>query len=156
MTPTIRTVTGGVVAAAALLVPALVGPATANATTSTGVSSKTLAQTEIPAGLLPFVPQGVDIEVKETTIAPGGTTGWHHHDGETFAFVRQGTLTHPESDCTPTIYPAGSIFSDPPGEKHVHEGKNVGDVPVVIVFLYLTPPGKPLSQDLPAPACAES
>ncbi|AZZ80930.1 cupin [Gordonia alkanivorans] len=156
MTRTIRAVAGAAVAAAALLAPVFVGPATANATASTGVSSRTLAHTDIPVGLVPFIPQGAHVEVTETTIAPGGTTGWHYHDGETFAFVRQGTLTHPESDCKPSIYPTGSIFSDPPGKKHVHEGKNVGDVPVVIVFLYVTPPGKPLSQDADAPDCAKA
>ncbi|MCZ0914811.1 cupin domain-containing protein [Gordonia amicalis] len=156
MTLRFRTTAITAIAAAALLTPALLGPVTANATPSSGVSAVTLAETDIPAGLLPFVPQGVHVEVREITIAPGGTTGWHFHDAQIYAFVRQGTLTHPGADCKPVVYRAGEVIEEPAGKVNTHEGTNLGTVPVILDVLYLMPPGKPLSEDAVAPACAQS
>ena len=154
MTRTIHAVAGAAVAAA-LLAPVFVGPATANATASTGVSSRTLAHTDIPVGLVPFIPQGAHVEVTETTIAPGGTTGWHYHDAQIYGFVRQGTLTHPGADCKPVVYRAGQIIEEPGGKVNTHEGTNLGSVPVILDVLYVMPPGKPLSEDAAAPPCAQ-
>ena len=50
-------------------------PAVAGATPSSGISAVTLAEGDIPAGVLPFVPDGVHVAVREITIQPGGTTG---------------------------------------------------------------------------------
>ena len=36
---------------------------------------------------------GVDYITREITIQPGGSTGWHYHDGRVFGVVREGTLT---------------------------------------------------------------
>ena len=43
---------------------------------------------------------GIDYITREITIAPGGSTGWHYHDGRVFGVIRQGTLTHNKADCT--------------------------------------------------------
>lgn len=155
MTLRFRTTVVGTLAAAILLTPALLSPAIATATPSAGVSATTLAEADIPAGLLPFVPQGVHVEVREITIAPKGTTGWHYHDAQIYALVRQGTLTHPGADCKPVVYRAGEIIEEPAGKVNTHEGTNLGTVPVILDVLYLMPPGKPLSEDADAPACAQ-
>ncbi len=152
---TFRTKAITALAAATLLTPALLGPAVANATPSSGVSAVTLAHTDIPAGLLPFIPQGAHVEVREITIAPGGTTGWHYHDAQIYGFVRQGTLTHPGADCKPVVYRAGQIIEEPGGKVNTHEGTNLGTVPVILDVLYVMPPGKPLSEDAAAPPCAQ-
>jgi len=127
--------------------------APATATPSSGISAVTFAEGDIPAGLVPFVPAGVHVAVREITIAPGGTTGWHYHDGQLIGLIRAGTLTHPGSDCVPTIYNAGDIIKEPAGQDNTHVGRNVGNVPVVLDVLYLIPLGKPLFEDAPAPAC---
>ena len=57
----------GVAAAGVALVPG-----TAGATPPTGVSAKILAQTTVG---------GKDFILREITVAPGGSTGWHFHDG---------------------------------------------------------------------------
>ncbi|MCX2966727.1 cupin domain-containing protein [Gordonia aquimaris] len=132
-----------------------VGTSPALATPSSGISAVTVAEGDIPAGLLPFVPDGVHVAVREITIAPGGTTGWHYHDGDLVGLVRSGTLTHPGPDCVPTIYGPGTIIEEPRGQQNTHEGENLGDVPVVLDVLYLIPLGKPLSQDAAAPPCAQ-
>lgn len=150
MTPFTRGLVG-VVAVAAIAGSA---PGVAGATPSSGISAVTLAEWEIPADLLPFVPEGADIVVREITLAPGGTTGWHFHDGKVYALVRSGTLTHPGPDCVPDLYRAGDIIGEPPGHANTHEGNNFGTEPVVLDVLYVLPSGDPLSEDASAPECA--
>ncbi|MGC4961394.1 cupin domain-containing protein [Gordonia sp. DT218] len=128
-------------------------PAEAAATPSSGISAVTLAEGDIPAGLLPFVPKGVHVAVREITVAPGGTTGWHYHDGDLVGLIRSGTFTHPGPDCVPTIYRPGEIIREPHGQANTHAGRNLGATPVVLDVLYLLPLGKPLSEDAPAPGC---
>ena len=47
---------------------------------------------------------GKDDILREITIDPGGSTGWHWHDGNLFGVVRQGTLT-----ISPTAVPTESM-----------------------------------------------
>ncbi|WP_433732388.1 cupin domain-containing protein [Nocardia sp. CA-129566] len=129
------------------------GAATANATPGTDITAVTLAQAQIPAGLLPFV-AGRDLVVREITIAPGGSTGWHYHDGPVFGFVRSGTLTHPGPDCAAPVYRTGDFIYEPEGSWNVHIGRNLGSDPLVLDVVYATPIGTPLFEDADAPACA--
>jgi len=130
-------------------------PAIAGATPSSGVTAQTLTQGDIPAVLAPFVGGAKSFVVREITIAPGGTTGWHFHDGRVMGVIRQGVLTHPGPDCVPAIYSAGEIIDEAAGSSNVHEGNNLGTVPVVMDVVYFVQEGKPLFEDAPAPACAE-
>jgi quercetin dioxygenase-like cupin family protein len=92
--------------------------------------------------------------VREITLAPGGTTGWHYHDGMLYAFVKQGTLTHSDFTCkTDGTYQAGAAFTEPNGPNHVHLGRNLGTKPVVLDVLSVDPAGAPLSEDAPNPGC---
>src|SRR6185369_16336674 len=43
---------------------------------------------------------GKDYVFREITIAPGGSTGWHSHDGQLFGVVKEGVLMHNRADCT--------------------------------------------------------
>src|SRR3954452_9967606 len=63
---------------------------------------------------------GVDYIPKEITIRPGGSTGWHYHDGRVFGVVREGTLTRTMADCTNVVSPAGSAVTEDSGPNHVH------------------------------------
>ncbi|WP_328325039.1 cupin domain-containing protein [Kribbella sp. NBC_00382] len=135
-----RAATAGVAAAGLALLPAV-----ANATPGTGVTGVIISQTT--AG-------GKDYILREVTIQPGGKTGWHFHDGTLYAFVAQGTLTHPDSSCDSSIvYKTGAAFVEPSGANHVHEGINLGKKPVVLEVLYVLPHGAPLSEDAPNPGC---
>ncbi|WP_406281572.1 cupin domain-containing protein [Nocardia sp. NBC_00881] len=139
--------------AAVVLVGALAGVATAHATPGTDITAVTLGQAQIPAGLLPFV-AGTDVVVREITIGPGGSTGWHYHDGPVFGFVRAGTLTHPGPDCDAPIYRMGDFIYEPAGEWNIHIGRNLGTEPLILDVVYAPPIGKPLFVDAPAPSCA--
>lgn len=121
-------------------------PGVANATPSSGVSGTILAQTTVG---------GKDYILREITIQPGGSTGWHYHDGTLYAMVKQGTLTRTESDCTTNMtYQAGSTLTEVSGDDHVHIGRNPGTEPVVLDVLYVDPAGSPLAEDAANPGCS--
>ncbi|WP_069163544.1 cupin domain-containing protein [Nocardia altamirensis] len=140
-------------AVALLLGAALFGTATANATPGTGITAVTLAQAQIPVDLIPFV-AGTDYVVREITIAPGGSTGWHTHDGPVFGIIRAGTLTHPGPDCETPVYRTGDFIYEPEGAWNIHIGRNLGPDPLILDVVYAPPTGKPLFNDAPAPPCA--
>jgi len=120
--------------------------ATANATPPSGVTGTIIAQ---------YTAGGKDYIVRQITIVPGGSTGWHYHDGTLYALVAKGTLTHTDFDCTTTdVYPTGSRFIEPSGADHVHIGRNLGSTAVVLDVLYVDPAGSPLSEDAANPGCS--
>jgi quercetin dioxygenase-like cupin family protein len=98
---------------------------------------------------------GRDFIVRDITINPGGSTGWHWHDGTLIAAVKQGTLTHYGSDCSVDgIYNPGDPIMESSGPDKVHVGRNVGSVPVILEVTYINPVGKPLAEDVPNPGCS--
>jgi quercetin dioxygenase-like cupin family protein len=91
---------------------------------------------------------------REITLPPGRSTGWHYHDGYLFGHVKQGTLSHFDATCkSDGVYRAGSAIIEPAGSNHVHIGRNLGRVPVVLDVFYVLPIGSPLSEDAPNPGC---
>lgn len=96
---------------------------------------------------------GVDYIIKEITIQPGGSTGWHYHDGRVFGVVREGTLSRTMADCTDVVSPPGSAVTEESGPTHVHNGRNLGPVPAVLWVDYIEPAGSPQSVDVPDPGC---
>jgi quercetin dioxygenase-like cupin family protein len=119
--------------------------ATAGATPPSGVTAVILAQSS--AG-------GKDYILREITIQPGGSTGWHFHDGTLYAAVRHGTLTRTQSDCVTTeVTRAGGTLIEASGADHVHIGRNLGSTPVVLDVVYVNPAGAPLSRDAANPGC---
>jgi quercetin dioxygenase-like cupin family protein len=130
---------------AAATVPASTAlPATAFATPGLNVDAATISQSTVA---------GVDYITREITIQPGGSTGWHYHDGRVFGVVREGTLTRTMADCTDVVSAAGSPVIEDSGPNHVHIGRNLGPVPVVLWIDYVEPAGKPLAVDVPDPGC---
>src|SRR5918998_504259 len=86
--------------AAAATVPAsMFSPATAFATPSINTEAVVISQATV---------DGIDYITREITIQPGGSTGWHYHDGRVFGVVRQGTLTRTMADCSDVVSPVGS------------------------------------------------
>jgi quercetin dioxygenase-like cupin family protein len=118
----------------------------ASATPSTGVEARTLSEATV---------NGVDYVTREILIAPGGSTGWHYHDGGVFGVIRAGTLTHDAAaNCTPDgVYPAGASIVEASGPGNVHIGRNLGPVPLVMWVLYIKPAGSPLAVEAPDPGC---
>ncbi|XGU19057.1 cupin [Rhodococcus sp. 3Y1] len=87
-------------------------PINASATPSTGVHGEILGQVTF---------DGKDYILRQITIDPGGSTGWHFHDGTLYALIAQGTLSHYRSDCSVDgIYSAGNTLIEPSGSDHVH------------------------------------
>jgi quercetin dioxygenase-like cupin family protein len=122
-----------------------VGAGAASATPGTGVTSKLISQNTA---------NGKDYIVREITVAPGGSTGWHYHDGTLYALVKGGTLTHTANTCKRDgIYTKSDMFVEPSGADHVHIGRNLGKTPVVLDVLYVDPAGKPLAESAPNPGC---
>jgi quercetin dioxygenase-like cupin family protein len=133
-------VVGAIAAGAALM------PTVASATPAYGVTGVILSQTTVG---------GEDYILRQITIQPGGSTGWHYHDGTLYAVVEQGTLTHTESDCKTTdTYRQGAFFIEHSGASNVHIGRNLGTTPVVLDVLYVDPAGSPLSESVPNPGCS--
>ena len=85
-----------------------------------------------------------DLHVVQVTIQPGGTLGWHSHQGPSFVIVKSGTATIYDADdptCTPDVIPTGSSLFEPAG--HVHIVRNEGSEPLVNVVVQLIPVGAP-------------
>lgn len=131
------------IAASALLFTAT---APATATPGSGVEARELYRSSA---------DGRDFILRDITIGPGGSTGWHWHDGTVIGAVKQGTLTHYSSDyCTVDgVYSAGDSIAEPSGPDHVHVGRNLGSEPVVMWVVYIDEAGAPLSVDAPNPGC---
>ncbi|MDJ0346914.1 cupin domain-containing protein [Streptomyces sp. H10-C2] len=128
-------------------------PSGALATPGSGVTATVLAKGTSADGLKIKTKGRTDVVVRTVTIAPGGSTGWHYHLGPLIAVVQAGTLTRTLADCTVERSSAGQSFVEPDGARKVHNGRNLGTVPVVLYVTYLVPEGAPLSVDAPDPGC---
>ncbi|MGW1538661.1 cupin domain-containing protein [Streptomyces aureus] len=110
-----------------------------------GVSGRILWQTTV---------DGTDYTLREITVPPGQSTGWHYHDGPLYGYVEQGTLSHFDSTCAQDgRYRAGDSLTEPAGPGNVHIGRNLGKRPLVLDVLYVLPHGAPFSEDAPNPGC---
>jgi quercetin dioxygenase-like cupin family protein len=98
--------------------------------------------------------EGRDFIVRDITIDPGGSTGWHWHDGTLVGAVKHGTLTHYSANCSiEGVYNPGDPIIEPAGPDHVHIGRNLGTTPLILEVIYILPAGKPLAEDAPNPGC---
>src|SRR5689334_951016 len=119
----------GVLLTSAIIAGFIAAPATASATAADGVSANVLWQRTA---------DGTDYVFREITIAPGGSTGWHWHNGRLYGVIKEGTLTHNMANCSVDgIYPAGAGVFEPSGADRVHIGRNLGDTPLVMQILYI-------------------
>ncbi|BBX00436.1 cupin [Mycolicibacterium moriokaense] len=121
---------------------AVLAPTSAVATAPVNVDAVVINQSTV---------DGVDYITKRITIQPGGSTGWHYHEGRTFGVVREGTLTCTLDDCTEVVDPTGAAVTEGSGPEHAHNGRNLGTVPVVLWVDYILPAGTPTTFDVPPP-----
>ena len=151
-----RTSTPHLTTAGALAVAAAIGfTAPAAATPPQGVTAETLAELELAPSLIPPPPAGhppvpdeVEGTLRRIEIAPGGSTGWHHHNGHVQGLVVAGTLSRVLADCSRVDSPAGSWVTEEPGGDHV--GLNLGTTPLVMLVTYVLPDDEPFAEDAPA------
>lgn len=132
-------------AAALCTAVAVLAAAPASATPARGISAAVLSQSSRG---------GQDFITRLLIIEPGGSTGWHWHQGQVLGVIKEGTLTHDRADCSVDgIYRAGDSIVEEIGPEHVHIGRNLGSTPLVMLVLYIDPEGDPLSVDAPDPGC---
>jgi quercetin dioxygenase-like cupin family protein len=132
-------------ALSALLTVGLAVPAEAGATPPRGITGVILARVTIG---------GTDYVLREITIAPGGSTGWHYHDGPVYGIVRQGAISHYDATCRPDKEGGpGTVIVERAGGGYVHLERNEGTGPQVLDVLYTLPTGSPLAENVPNPGC---
>ncbi|HZP21581.1 MAG TPA: cupin domain-containing protein [Bauldia sp.] len=69
------------------------------------------------------------------TIPPGGETGWHTHAVPLFVYILEGAVTVDYGDKGVKVYRAGEGILE--AMDWPHDGKNLGDVPVKILAVYM-------------------
>lgn len=126
----------------------------AHATPGSGISAVLLAEGKAEDPIRIRTHGNTNTVVRKITVQPGGTTGWHYHDGQLLAVVVSGTLSHYDRKCRRSDHSQGSSFLEVSGAREVHMGTNEGTEPVELVVTYVNPAGAPLAQDAPAPKCA--
>jgi quercetin dioxygenase-like cupin family protein len=144
MCPTMKRVRWFALLATAIVPAATVMSATASATPSENADAEIISQATV---------NGMDYITRKITIQPGGSTGWHYHDGRVFGVVREGTLTRTMTDCSVVVSPEGSAVTEDSGPSHTHIGRNLGPGPLVLWVDYIQPAGTPLAVDVPDPGC---
>src|SRR5438046_52073 len=75
------------------------------ATPGTGVVCPSLPKGTSPKGIVVSSREKTDVAVR--AIAPGGSTGWHYHDGQVIAVGKSGTLTRTLQDCSTEVTSSG-------------------------------------------------
>ncbi|MGW4488633.1 cupin domain-containing protein [Amycolatopsis sp. NPDC004368] len=139
---------------------AVAGVAALTALFTPAVASATPARDAASVDVAKWTVGNTDYLLRKLTLGPGsagepGTTGWHTHRNMVRGWVLSGTLTHYDSSCAVDgVYHAGDAVTDPAGDDHVHEGRNEGTTPMVLMVLYVVPTGVPLSDDAPNPGCS--
>jgi len=88
-----------------------------------------------------------DVAVATVTIAPGGSSGWHHHPGVVMVVVQSGEVTFYDKNCRPKVHQAGETFieaSDSPGL-----AKNAGTQTAVLEATFIVPASTPPAPPTP-------
>jgi quercetin dioxygenase-like cupin family protein len=98
-----------------------------------------------------------DIVMRELTIVPGGSSGWHFHPGPTYVVVIQGIDTLYEAsdpECEAHNYGPNEGFVEPPGDVHI--SRNEGSTNLILLVTFLdVPVGGAFRLDAPRPGnCA--
>ncbi len=91
--------------------------------------------------------------LRQVTVAPDASTGWHAHDGQLYGYVRAGSLTHVNTDCTvagvvPHRHTFTSAATDP-----ASDDRNLGRTPLVMDLFYILPAGRTINIPAPDPGC---
>jgi quercetin dioxygenase-like cupin family protein len=89
-------------------------------------------------------PQGqAEITGMIIEIAPGGETGWHLHPVPSFGLMLEGELQVRLKDGRTKTLKAGDALAEVVNT--LHNGRNIGSVPVKIIVFYAGAEGQPLT-----------
>lgn len=118
---------------------------------SAKVKATTILKTDKSWDGEPLVyPQGqAEITGMVVEIAPGGETGWHLHPVPSFGMLLEGELEVSLKDGRTKKIRAGETLAEVANT--LHNGRNVGTVPVKILVFYAGAVGQPLSVKETAP-----
>src|SRR5262249_4846591 len=81
-------------------------------------------------------------EVLEVMLPPGAELGWHHHPGQEFIFVVEGTGVQEYKDKPSDALKQGAAYYR--GVEEVHNIKNTGTTPLRLIGFLVAEKGKPL------------
>lgn len=123
---------------------------------TTGVEESSIRTVEIGTeplgtelvGSGPSSGDGAAVRSLVARIPPGTSTGWHRHDAWQTGIVASGRLRHRTAE-TERFFGPGDVLVEPPMVDH--EASNVSDEELVLVFVAVHAPGKPLATSRPAP-----
>lgn len=112
---------------------------------SAAVKASTLLKTETSWDGKPLAyPSGkAEITGVVVEIAPGGETGWHLHTAPSFGMVLEGELEVQLKDGAVKRQKAGEALAEVVNT--LHNGRNVGTVPVKLVVFYAGSVGQKLT-----------
>jgi quercetin dioxygenase-like cupin family protein len=82
----------------------------------------------------------------QVTIPVGGREGKHTHPGALMVYVVSGALSLDYEGHPQTTYKAGETFFVEAGK--VHEGINMGNVPIVALATFVGPKGQPITKQV--------
>ena len=142
------------VGSTALLIPQMTNPCpgTPDDFAPSGTAGSILGRATIASAINIPVPSATDFVIQEVVIAPGGSSGWHTHPGQTAVLVTGSGVTFVHADCTTTAIAAGTGFIDQPGVTHMVS--NFGTAPAILFATYTNVPvGGAFRIDAAAPAC---
>jgi hypothetical protein len=91
-------------------------------------------------------PSSADIAIVKVVLAPGGSTGWHHHPGVGLASVKSGAVTFYHEDCHKSVYKAGEGFRDSHDEPILV--RNEGNIEAVFYVTFIIPTNTPFPEGL--------
>lgn len=127
---------------------------------ATPVASQIVIASEVLGHATPVAVEDPELSLGRVTIMPGAVIPAHHHPGTQIGVVVQGTLTYTvfTSDVelhradgrsesirageTVLVHVGDALVESPSA---VHQGRNEGDLPVVIYLSTLYPAGAPMS-----------
>jgi quercetin dioxygenase-like cupin family protein len=108
--------------------------------TAVGAQEPPFKRTVLQKGDLSMA--GREAVTARVDIPKGVSVGKHTHPGEEVAYVMEGTLQVEIEGATKTVK-AGEPFLIPAGK--VHDAKNIGTGPAVVIATYIVEKDKPLA-----------
>ncbi len=84
-----------------------------------------------------------EVQAVVVEIAPGGSTVWHEHPVNNFAYVLEGKVLLELTDGTTREFKAGDAFAEVVNTWH--RGVNIGTGPLKILVWYTAEAGGPIS-----------
>lgn len=128
-----------------VLALALVPIATAFATAPTGLTTVLLGRSTYGRGLdvkhnhvvVQKTRGSADFATLQITLAPGGSSGWHHHPGVVLVSVVSGSVRFYDTDCTYQTYDAGDAFVEASDQAGL--AKNIGSVDAALYATFIVP-----------------